>query len=56
MQTYPCLDGLFAPCFHDRHCGAVRQDVGELELDAVNEELIVADGGRVVGHSRRVRG
>ena len=27
------------------------RDVGELELDAVEEELVVSDGRRVVGHA-----
>ena len=38
------------PRFHDHHSGAVGQDVGELELGAVEEELVVTDGGRIVGH------
>jgi hypothetical protein len=49
-MTYPGLDELPPPRFHDRHCGAVGWDVGKLELDAVDKELVVLDGGRVVGH------
>ena len=53
--TYPGLDKLAPPCFHDRHSGAVGRDVGVLELGAVEKELIVTDGGRIVGHGGTVK-
>ena len=49
-MTYPGLDELLPPHFHDHHRGAIGQNVGELELDAVDKEFVVVDGGRVVGH------
>ena len=49
------MDELAPPRFHDRHSGTVGWDVGELELGAVEKELIVTDGGQVVGHGGAMR-
>ena len=49
------MDKLAPPRFHDRHSGAVGWDVGELELGAVKKELVVTDGGQIVGHGGTVK-
>ena len=49
------MDEFTPPRVHDCHCGAVGWDVGELEFDAVEEKLVMTDGGRIVGHSGRAK-